>query len=105
MINLIPTAYAVDLGKEYPLGAINSLGEGFGYLVGPGFAIAAIAVVFYFLIGAFKILVSGGDKGAMASAQAMITHAIIGFILLMLMFIILQFIPQAFGLTGFKIIG
>lgn len=94
----------IDLSKEFGFGNINSLAEGINRLTAPAFSIAAIAVVFYFIIGAFKFLTSGGDKGAVESARNMITHAIIGFLLLMAMFLILKFIPEYFGLTGFEII-
>ncbi len=82
----------------------SSLGQASGFLVGPMFELAAIAVVIYFLIGAFKYIISAGDKGQVEAARDMITHAIIGFLLLMVMFLVLQFIPEFFGLTGFKII-
>lgn len=99
-MNLIKPAFAqgVDLGKEFGFGNINTLGEGFDRLVLPGFGIAALAVVFYFLFGAFKLLTSGGDKNAVEGAKNMITHALIGFVLLMMMFLILQYLPQAIGL-------
>ncbi len=96
----VPTAYAaVDIGKEYGFGDIRSLGEGVTKLVAPTFSIATTVVIIYFLMGAFKFLTSGGNKEATASARGMITHAIVGFIILMFAFLILQFIPQAFGLN------
>lgn len=94
-------AQPVNLKNEYSFpasGKINSLGEALTFLVAPAFAIAATGVVIYFLIGATKMILSGGDKNAVAAARAMITHAIIGFILLMFMFIILQFVPTFLGL-------
>lgn len=91
------TPTPIDLSKDYAFGHIQSLAQGFGYLTGPGFAIASLAVVFYFIIGAFKYLTSAGNKESLASAQNMITHAIIGFILLMTMFLILQFLPKFLG--------
>ena len=102
---LIPTAYAqapspVDIGKEFGLATdkTKNLGSAVGLLVAPTFSIATVAVVIYFLIGAFKMVSAGSDKDAIGSARGMITHAIIGFILLMFAFLILQFIPQAFGI-------
>lgn len=100
-ITLIPTAYAVekvDLEKEFAFGDIGSLGEGVGRLVVPTFSIAAIVVTIYFLIGAFKYLTAGGDKEATAAAQGMITHSIVGFILLVLLFLIMQYLTGAFGI-------
>ncbi|MCL5784438.1 MAG: hypothetical protein M1142_03735 [Patescibacteria group bacterium] len=87
----------VSLKDQFAFGKFNSLGEILSGLIGPAFSIAAVAVVFYFLIGAFKYLTSGGDKNAVASARDMITHSIIGFLLLMMLFLIMQFIPQIFG--------
>lgn len=94
----------VDLSQEFAFGHIASLSEALGYLLGPAFSVAAVAVVFYFLIGAFRYLTSGGDKGAVDGGQRMITHAVIGFILLIVMFLIVQFVPQYFGIN-FSIIN
>lgn len=106
---LITTAYAapsgVDIGNEFGLGDIASLGEGLTRLVPATFSIATTLIVFYFLIGAFKLLISAGDKEAVAGARGMITHAIIGFIILMFIFLILQFLlGSLFGITSLKII-
>lgn len=106
--SLIPTAYAqVNIGDEFGLATpkTTNLGEAVGLLVIPTFSIATAAVIIYFLIGAFKWVSSGGDKEAVSSAQRMITHAVIGFIILMFTFLILQFLLSSlFGITGFKII-
>lgn len=106
-LSLIPVAYAtVDLKTEYGFGDIGSLGEGLSRLAPATFSIATALVVFYFLVGAFKLLTSAGDKEAVASAREMITHAIIGFIILMFVFLVLQFVLSSlFGITGLKIIA
>lgn len=88
-----------DLSQQYAFGHINSLGEAISYLIPFAFSIAAVAVVFYLLIGALRFILSGGDKGAIEGARNMITHAIIGFILLMLLFVIMQFVPQILGIN------
>lgn len=90
--------FAVDIESNYGFGWVGSLGEGLSRLIAPGIAIAAIAVVFYFLIGAVKLLTSGGDKGSVSEAKDMITHAIIGFVLLMVILMILQFLMKFFGI-------
>lgn len=96
--------FAFNIGQEYPFGEIQSLGHGTSALVLPAFGLAATVVVIYFIIGAVKYLVSGGDKTSVSDAQGMITHALIGFLLLMVLFLIMQFIPQFFGFD-FKIIS
>lgn len=95
---------AVDLGNEFAFGGITSLGQGVTFLVKPAFQIATLAVIFYFIIGATRLVLSGGDKNAVAAAREMITHAIIGFILLILMFVLINYIPQFLGLENFSII-
>lgn len=98
------TPTPVDLEKNYGFGNIPTLGEGFNRLVTPTFTIAGIAVGIYLIIGAIKFITSGGDKEAISSARAMITHAIIAYVLLMLIFIIMKFVPEFFGAGSLSII-
>ena len=96
----------VDIGKDFGYGYLKNLGQGTNLLVTPIFSIAAFLVILYFLLGAFKYLKAGGSKEEVEAARQMIVHAIVGFFLLMLAFLILQFILSSlFNITGFKIIG
>lgn len=107
-VSLVTPAYAAsaDLSKIFGFGDLTSLGQGISRFVVPIFSIAATGVVFYFVIAAFRYLTSGGDKEQLAKAKAMITHALIGFILLMLSFLIIQiFISALFGTSGLRVIG
>ncbi len=81
----------------------SSVGGLISSLIGPAFDIAGVLLIFYFIFAAFKFMTSGGDKEALASARAMITHAVIGFLALMLLFLVVQFIPQFLGLRGLTI--
>lgn len=100
-------AYAkVEIKDVFGFGGITSLGQATTFLVTPIFSLAAAAVIIYFLFGAFKYLVSRGNKEEVAAAKDMLTHSIIGFVILMLAFLILQFLLSSlFGITGFQIIG
>lgn len=89
----------VNLSNEYAFGELQSLGQIINGAMPIIFSIAALSVVIYFLIGAVKFITSSGDKNAVAGARDMIVHAIIGFILLMLLFLIMEFIPQFFNLN------
>lgn len=93
-----------DLSNQYAFGWIKSLAEGTGFLMGPAFAIATTAVTIYLIIGGLRFLLSGGDKNAVSGARNMIIHAIIGFILLMVLFLIVQFIYQFLGLGSLGIL-
>lgn len=96
---------AVKIEDQYAFGNIKSLGEGVNLLVAPAFSIATAAVVIYFLMGAIKFLTAGANKDDISSARAMITHAIIGFIILMFAFLILQFVlSNLFGIKDFQLI-
>ncbi len=94
----------VDIGSKFGFGDITSLGCGTSKLVKPTFSVAAFLIVLYFLLGAFRFLKAGGNKEDMESARQMINHAVIGFLLLMFAFLIIQFIPQFFNLPGLDII-
>lgn len=100
-------AYAeVKIGEEFGFKDIKSLGEGTSRLVVPFFSVAAVIVVIYFMVGAYKYLTSGGNKEEVEGARNMITHAIIGFILLMFAFLVLQFLLWSlFEIKDFPIIS
>ncbi|MBI2018219.1 hypothetical protein HYS96_00795 [Candidatus Daviesbacteria bacterium] len=99
-------APGVDIKEYFGFGNIGSLGEGTTRLVEPAFQLTAAVVVIYFLLGAFKYLRAGGNKEELEGARQMIIHAIIGFIILMFAFLVLQFIlSNLFKVTDFQIIG
>lgn len=94
----------IQLGDCFGFGDIKSLGAGTSKLVVPAFSIATALVVIFFLIGAFKYIISGGDKEQLAGARNMIAHALIGFIILMFIFFILPFLLYSlFKITTFRI--
>ena len=95
----------VDIGKNFGFGNIGSLGEGTNRIVGPAFQIAAVLVIMYFLMGAFKFLRAGGNKEEAEAGRQMINHAVIGFIILMFAFFILQFLLSRLFETDLRIIG
>ncbi|MBI4066790.1 hypothetical protein HY407_00250, partial [Candidatus Gottesmanbacteria bacterium] len=97
---LYPIHAAVDIGQKFGFGDIQSLGEGTSKLVTPFFSIAAVLVVIYFLLGAFKYLKSAGNKEEVEGARQMITHSMIGFIILIFAFFILQILLS--NLLGIK---
>lgn len=93
-----------QIGPCFGFGGITSLGDAVSRLVTPAFSVAAAAVIIYFLMGALKFLMSGGNKEEVAAGRNMITHAIIGFIILIFAFLILQFLLSSlFGITGFRL--
>ena len=95
----------VNIGDCFGFGEIRSLGEATSRLVMPGFEVTAAIVIIYFLIGAFFYLKAGGNKEEVERARNMINHAIVGFIILIFAFLIIQFLLSSlFGITGFELI-
>jgi hypothetical protein len=103
---LIPTAYAeVKIGDEFDFGDITNLGQGTDRFIVPIFSIASVLVLLFFLYGAFKILTSAGDKREVEAGQQAITHAIIGFVILMAAFVLINFVLSGlFGINGLQLI-
>lgn len=66
------------------------------------FTVAVVITVFMVVIGAVQMIMSGGDKEALASARKRITYAIIGMVLLALSFVILRIIGQILGFEFFS---
>lgn len=61
------------------------------------FIAAALAVLIYLVIGAFKWITSGGDKDAIGKARGSIVNALIGLFLLALAFFITVLVGQIVG--------
>lgn len=64
------------------------------------FGAAGIALLIYLIIGGLQMMVSRGDPKAMQSAQAKITNALIGFIIVFFAFTLVQILGQILGLEG-----
>lgn len=77
----------------------------FSNLISAVLALAAIVLFVMFLFGGFRWLTAGGDPKAVEQARATLTHAIAGLVILILAFIILQFLSIITGvdLTIFKV--
>lgn len=101
MFNLIKEIYAQQPGfniqEQYRFSNYDTFGKAFSQLVVPAFSVAGIAVVLYFLVGAYKYIRSEGDKNEVAQARAMMIHGIIGLMMLALMIPLIQFIMDFFG--------
>lgn len=94
----------IDIGTEFGFGVFGTAGSFVNALVPIAFSIAGIMVFFYFIIAAFELVTSQGDKAHIVSARSKIYHAIIGLILLLILYLVVQFILDTFGLTGLGII-
>lgn len=62
--------------------------------------IAAIALFVMFVIGGFNILMSGGDPKRMEQGKNTLTYAIIGIVVMVLAYLIIQIIGNFTGVSG-----
>lgn len=97
-------AQSLNLGSqtiEGPLdSSINSLGavvtKGLNFIM----PMAGVVLLFVLISGGYDYMISQGSADKMKSAQAKITSGIIGFILLIMSFLITRLIAFIFGLGG-----
>jgi hypothetical protein len=94
----------VNLGGVYIFGGVQSVGQFLTSLGEAAFGIAGLMLTIYLLLGGFRLMMAAGDKNAVAGGREMIVHSIVGFLLLMLIFLVFEFILQFFCI-GFSIIG
>lgn len=64
------------------------------YIIG----IAGIALLFVIVMGGFQLMYSKGDPKAMQAAQAKITYALVGFVVVVFAYLIVQLVARILGL-------
>jgi hypothetical protein len=64
------------------------------------FAAAAIGLLIYLVLGGFQFMTSRGDPKAAQGAQGKITNAIIGFVIIIFAYFIVQIFGQLFGIEN-----
>ena len=96
----------VSVQSQFGFAVFNTLGDFITYgLIPIAFSVAGLMVAFYFIIGAFEMITSQGDKAHIVSARAKIYHAFIGLVLLLILYLAVQFVLfDVLGLTNLNII-
>ncbi len=88
-------------------GSTADIGKVVTFVVGVLSVIAVLATLFYLVWGAIKWIMSGGDKSKVEAARGQIVAAIIGFVIVVLSFVIINVVAQILGLgnifTGLKV--
>lgn len=93
-------------GKIAPPIQLKNIGTGqqgintlLSNIIGIFFSAAAIAFIIMFAWGTVQMILSGGDKEAIAKSRSKITWAIVGIVLMALSYFIFQLLED---ITGFK---
>lgn len=63
---------------------------------------AGLLLLVYFVLAGLQYMTSRGDPKAMQGAQAKMTTALIGFLIIFMSFAIIKLIANIFGLTAFQ---
>jgi hypothetical protein len=91
------TGYNVQPPTEIPTGGleklVESIGKGISFLLFIAFTLSLIFLIW----GGIEWIMSGGDKTKLQGAQHRITYAIIGLIISLLSFTIINFIGYVFN--------
>lgn len=85
-------------GKAMPakLGEFISQSKILDYVFGG----AGIALLIYLVLGGFQLMTAQGDPKAIQAAQGKITNALIGFVIVIIAFLVVQLFGQLLGLQG-----
>ena len=99
-------AQSIDLGQNFGFGKqeFSSPGSILSNFLPFFFSIVGLIILIYIIFASFKLLTSGGNKEELGKAQLMLSHAAIGVLILIFSFVLVQYLFEAIGLKGFKII-
>ena len=64
------------------------------------FVFAGLALLLYLIYGGFQLMTSGGDPGKMKEAKAIITNALVGFLIIFIAYWLVQALGIIFGVQG-----
>ena len=64
------------------------------------FGAASLALLIYLVLGGLQLMTSRGDPKAAQGAQAKITNAVIGFVIIIFAYFIVQIFGQLFGIKN-----
>ena len=85
--------------QDTDVATIKSLETLFTNLVSTVASIAGVALFVMLLVGGFKFLFSGGDQKQLEAAKGTITHAVIGLVIIVAGFLIMQTIQLFTGVN------
>ena len=93
--------YAVEL-PDYPgnfkFGAGSSLGEVFSSFLNYAIVLAGMALFAFLILGGFDLLTSGGSQEGIQKGTNKIVYALVGFIIILGTYFILQIVELLFGI-------
>jgi hypothetical protein len=98
MNNFDPTQIKVPSTDVSISTSSTNIGEIISKILPYIFGAAAILLLIYLVTAGFSMMMSRGDPKAMQGAQAKITNALIGFVIVVMAFLIVQLLGRILGL-------
>lgn len=86
---------------KFGLGTAQQPSDVINAIVPYVFAAAGIALLVYLVMGGLQMMTSKGDPKAMQGAQAKITNALLGFVIVFVSYWIVQLFGKILGLQNF----
>ncbi|MFH1895913.1 MAG: hypothetical protein ABH814_00350 [bacterium] len=93
-MKLIPQAYAIAITNPAPF---HTLGEVVSGVVPAVFGVGGLLTFSALLLGGIKYITAGGDDKAVQSAKKLLTNAIIGLVILLSSFWIMNILEAVFN--------
>lgn len=91
------------LEKEVPLkDELGTLGGIVSAFIPAVFVLAGFGLLLYLLWGGFSLMLSRGDAKAVEAAKTKITNAVIGFVVIIIAFWLVQLLGAIFGIEQFQ---
>lgn len=76
-----------------------SLMDVIGRIIQIAFGLAGLVALFYLILGGYNYITSGGDPERVEMAKVMITNAIIGMVVILVSYLLVDFILQQLQVT------
>lgn len=97
-LNSIENVGLPGLKKEFMFGLGPLISAFLPYI----FAASGIGLLIYLMLGGLQLMTSKGDPKAIQAAQGKITSALIGFIIVVIAFVIVRLFGQILGIDAFS---
>lgn len=97
MFDAYAASFTIDKTTFQPAGLFSNFGSLTSSIVAVLISASFIIAIFFIIIGGLKIVTASGDMKKIQAAQGTITYAIIGLVVTVLAFVILQLIQYFFG--------
>lgn len=82
--------------------SFDSIGQLIGSFLPYVFGAAGLALLIYLVMGGFQLMLSRGDPKAIESARSKITSALVGFVIVIIAFFLVQLLGQILGIDAFR---